>query len=128
MFTFRHAGLPASVSASYGRKSIEKLPWIVMISIPGVVVFFTAYGKAAGETLGKATGDGVRRLITDIYRRRSSKGKDGTVVLWDLETKGTYILQADLPSKAYAKLTQAKPDSRSVCKWDPNKEEWAPPF
>jgi hypothetical protein len=116
---FREAGLDAEVRASYGRKSLDLLPWIVLIALP-LKGFLDAFGREAGQDAYAA----LKRLVTRI--REGRRGNKGTIVVQSRESSTTLVLGDDLPDEAYAALFELDPKEYegAYLLWDEDRGEW----
>lgn len=89
---FAEAGFPAEVTANFERRSIEDLPWVVMITVP-TTAFFTAMASEAGKNAWKV----LKRLGGRIHEaRKASSAPSGTLTLVDQTTGNWIALPPDL--------------------------------
>ncbi len=89
-------GVDAEVSASYHRRGVGDLPWVVLITVPGAVFL---------KLLATDAYNGAKSFIQRLYReRRARSGRSGSVLLRDLDSGLMVLLEPDLPPEAYEQL------------------------
>ena len=115
---FKEEGIGASVRATYFRKSLDELPWVIFISGVAFVLildFLRAAAQGAGREAGRDAYQGLRRLVSRLYAARQNK--PGSVIYKDTETRTIIVLQEDLPQEAYRLLTEMGPDKLNGGNW-----------
>jgi hypothetical protein len=128
------AGLDAEVIAAYERRSIESLPFIIMLGFP-LSVFLGAFSKSYGTRLGEHAADGTRdatrHLLRWVHRLYESRSGDGQVVLNDDEHNLQIMLNRDLTEDAAEALWAIDPardgGESGHLSWDP-RGRWQAPW
>jgi len=117
---FRDAGIDASVSPTYGRKSLgTELPWIVLIGLP-LKGFLTAFGEEAGRDAWAA----LKSLVTKIRDARNSD--NGSIVVQSRESPTTLVISKELPDAGYVALfnLDSEASEGAYLLWDEERGEW----
>jgi hypothetical protein len=116
---FRDVGLSVEVRASYVRKSVGLLPWIVLIVLP-LKGFLEQLGREAATDTYAA----LKRLVARI--REARQGNEGSIVVEDPESSTTLVIGEDLPDEAYIGLYKMDPEDYegAYLLWDPDRGEW----
>jgi hypothetical protein len=110
---FDNAGVPAIVSANYGRHSAIHTSWVVIISGAFISGFVAKGGADAFDTM--------REFIQNLYRERRSLGYQEGGVQLD-EGRRRIELNETVPLEAYRALAEL--GDEGLYHWDRNAREW----
>ena len=111
------AGLSGPVTATYGRRSIEELGWIILIQTP---VFF--FLKSFFEEAGRDSYRGLLKLVSDL--RATRQKEQGHVEISDSRTT-IVISSPDLPEEAFKQLADLLENIEGkYLVWDPDQKSW----
>jgi hypothetical protein len=116
---FREAGFGAEVQASYGRKALETLPWIVFITAP-ITAFLTGFAAAAGKDAWEA----VKAFVVKIKAARG--GGKGEIVV-RAPNGANLVIGDDLPDEAFVGLAELNLDDypdNAYFVWHDKRREW----
>ena len=115
---FDEAGAPAVITAGYGRRSAELLPWVMLIKAP-----LGAFLMAIATKAGSDAWDALKVLVKRVYAERRRPGhRDGTIRLDDEAL--TVILTLDLPDRAYKQLADGEFPATGYFLWDDASGSW----
>ena len=119
----REEGIHGSVQATWFSRVLEESPWIICLLAP-VGVFFHAFFATVGKEAGKDAYEGIRRLTSRLVGARRSS--NGSVELWDDNTRTHIILISGLPEEAYKQLAQKGLEQLKggYWTWDSKLKEW----
>lgn len=92
-------GLIARVEATFERKGIGDIPWVVWLMVP-----VTALVRALAGEAGEDAREVLKSFVQKVYEARSSSGRHGAVAIRDADRAIEVVLDADLPDVAYRKL------------------------
>jgi len=116
---FREAGFDVEVQASYGRKALETLPWIVFITAP-ITAFLTGFAAAAGKDAWEA----VKAFVVEIKAARG--GGKGEIVV-RAPNGANLVIGDDLPDEAFVRLAELNLDDYpddAYFVWNDERREW----
>ena len=118
----REEGIHGSVQATWSSRGLES-PWVICLLAP-VGIFFSAFFSTVGKEAGKDAYQGIRRLTSRLFGAR--RNSNGSVELWDDNTRTHVILTADLPEEAYAQLALKGLGQMQggYWTWDSKLKEW----
>ena len=118
----REEGIHGSVQATWSSRGLES-PWVICLLAP-VGIFFSAFFSTVGKEAGKDAYQGIRRLTSRLFGAR--RNSNGSVELWDDNTRTHVILTADLPEEAYAQLALKglRQMQGGYWTWDSKLKEW----
>ena len=119
----REEGIHGSVQTTWSSRGLEESPWVICLLAP-FGVFFSAFFSTVGKEAGRDAYRGIRRLTSRLFGAR--RNSNGSVELWDDNTRTHIILTADLPEEAYAQLAQKGLEQLKggYWTWDSNLKEW----
>ncbi len=120
----RDEGMEGSVKAAFSRRGADELPWVIFL-MGSVAVFFTAFLKGFGQEAGRDTYQGLRRLISRLFRAR--RNSNGSVTLSDEDTRTEIVLVDGLPEEAYRQLAEKNLEELKggYWTWDPKLGTWS---
>jgi hypothetical protein len=104
MAAFNDVGLPVRVEATYERKGVGDLPWLIHIGAP-IVAVLAVFRKPAvkfGERLADTFGDIADDWLKGLYEAR--KARRGVVVIEQARGNPEVLLDRDLPPEAWRQL------------------------
>lgn len=116
---FREAGFDVEVQASYGRKALETLPWIVFITAP-ITAFLTGFAAAAGKDAWEA----VKAFVVKIKAARG--GGKGEIVV-RAPNGANLVISDNLPDEAFVGLAELNLDDYpddAYFVWHDERREW----
>ena len=118
----REEGIHGSVQATWSSRGLGS-PWVICLLAP-VGIFFSAFFSTVGKEAGKDAYQGIRRLTSRLFGAR--RNSNGSVELWDDNTRTHVILTADLPEEAYAQLALKGLGQMQggYWTWDSKLKEW----
>jgi hypothetical protein len=123
---FASAGFDVEVVADYGRRSMDLLPWVVLVDLlvpvrPFFNAFFTEAGKDAYAS--------VKKWLRDVSAARAGAGTgEGAIQLRDPEHTNV-ILPSALPDEAIDALRDLDWDEvrGDYLVWDGQRKIWRDP-
>ena len=107
------SGMPAVVSASYGRHSLFHPDWIVLIEVP-LGAFVTGLAAKAGAECW----DALRAFVERLYEERRAVGHAKGAIQID-EGRRRVFLHDELPLAAYPALAELTQEGEYF--WDRDK-------
>jgi hypothetical protein len=128
---FESADIQADVRADYIRRSIDLLPWLIVISVVTARFLWAAVG-GAGDEAGRDAWKGLKGLITGLYEaRRSSQAPEGGVSIRDEEARVEIQFPPGLPDLAYIRIIQIETPSAplsGILRWNEDGQDWVDVF
>ena len=120
----RNDGMEGSVEAALSSRGVGEFPWVIILLGP-VAVFFSAFLTGFGQEAGRDTYQGLRRLVSSLFRARRSS--NGSVTLLDENTRTHIVLTADLPEESYRQLAEMSLEQLKggYWTWDPKLDRWS---
>ncbi len=127
---FARAGLEVEVDPSYGRRSGEVLPWIVLVVV-GLPLkgFLEGFGKGFGEAAGRDSYEALKAWRNDVSSARSGAGTgEGSIQISDPEHSNV-ILSSALPDEAIDALRDLDWNEHrgDYLVWDGTRKIWRDP-
>jgi hypothetical protein len=127
---FARAGLDVEVEAAYGRRSLDLLPWAVVVVLaypikPFLDGFFTRMGDRAADD----SYDGFKTLIRDIIEARRGTGNgNGSITLSDPDHTNV-VVPSPLPEGVIEALRNLDWDAvrGDYLVWDELHQDWRDP-
>jgi len=126
---FEDAGVRAAVRGNLIRRSADLLPWIIDITVAGLVwKFLSAAVAGAGDDAGRDGWKWLRGVLTGLYEaRRASRAPQGGVILRGEEEGVQIQLPPDLPDQAYRRLYEIENLEAPLCGvlvWNEEEQDW----
>ena len=112
-------GVPGEVRAALSQKSIDDIPWQVLILAPATL-FLKGFFEEAGRSSYKDLRRFVSRLIT-------AGGRDnGHVEIMEQDSMTTVVFPPDIPEEAFAQLANLDLDNieGKYWVWDKKQGRW----
>lgn len=119
----RDEGIEGSIEAALSRRGVGEFPWMIILLGP-LAVFFKAFLEGLGQEAGRDTYQGLRRLVSKLFRAR--RDLNGSVSLSDEDTRTEIVLVDRLPEEAYRQLTEKSLEELTggYWTWDPRLGTW----
>lgn len=113
---FDDAGMPAAVSANYGRHSLSHPDWIVIAEVQLGVFVAGFVGKAGADAW-----DALRAFVGRLYEERRRLGHDKGSLMFD-EGRRRVVISDALPPEAYPALADL--GDAGEYRWDHDARAW----
>jgi hypothetical protein len=115
----QHAGLTAVIVPGQAERGSGEIVLVILLAVP-----LRTFLEALGKTLGDSAGDAIVLLVKKLTGAGAGKSRHRYLIVRERESATEYELSDDLPSGAYAKLTELKVEGPGRYVYKQTRMEW----